>query len=227
MAGYALIPGAGGSSWYWHTVVPLLSAAGHQVVAVDLPASDDSAGLREYADVMVDAVAGLSKPPLVVAQSMGAFTAPLVAQRIPVQKILLVNPMIPAPGESAGQWWAATGQKPAMIANMDRIGLGRSDFDEFEDFFHDTPDPLRAQALAQPAPGQSDTPFEQPWPLDAWPDVPTAVICGSDDRLFPLEFARRVARERLGLDVDAMPGGHLMALSRPAELTGWLLSHAG
>ncbi len=32
---------------------------------------------------------------------------------------------------------------------------------------------------------------------------------GSDDRLFPLEFQRRVVRDRLGIDVDAMPGGHL------------------
>jgi hypothetical protein len=45
------------------------------------------------------------------------------------------------------------------------------------------------------------------------------VVAGRDDRLFPLEFQRRVARERLGTDVDVVPGGHLVALSRPAELT--------
>ena len=70
-------------------------------------------------------------------------------------------------------------------------------------------------ALSQPEPRQSDTPFAQPWPLRRWPDVPTRVLQGSDDRLFPLEFQRRVVRERLGLEVDVMPGGHLMALSRP------------
>jgi pimeloyl-ACP methyl ester carboxylesterase len=54
--------------------------------------------------------------------------------------------------------------------------------------------------------------------LQRWPDVPTRVIAGSDDRMIPLDFQRRVTRERLGLDVDAMGGGHLVALSRPDEL---------
>jgi hypothetical protein len=39
------------------------------------------------------------------------------------------------------------------------------------------------------------------------------VLAGTDDRFFPLDFQRRVARERLGLDVDTVPGGHLAALS--------------
>jgi pimeloyl-ACP methyl ester carboxylesterase len=65
----------------------------------------------------------------------------------------------------------------------------------------------------------------QPWPCSGWPDVPTRVVVGSDDRLFPLEFQRRVVRERLGLDVDVLPGGHLMALSRPRELAEKMLSY--
>ena len=48
--------------------------------------------------------------------------------------------------------------------------------------------------------------------------MPTRVIAGRDDRLFPLEFQRRVAKERLGLDVDAIDGGHMVALSHPAAL---------
>nr|WP_272897022.1 alpha/beta hydrolase [Mycolicibacterium tusciae] len=95
-----------------------------------------------------------------------------------------------------------------------------------EDFFHDVPAAVRDEAMRQPAPQQSDTPFDKPWPLDHWPDVPTRVIAGSDDRLFPLEFQRRVVRERLGLEVDVMPGGHLMALSRPQELADLLVEFA-
>jgi pimeloyl-ACP methyl ester carboxylesterase len=66
------------------------------------------------------------------------------------------------------------------------------------------------------------SPFSQPWPLDRWPDVPTRVVAGRDDRLFPLEFQRRVAHERLGLDIDEIPGGHLAALSRPVKLADQL-----
>lgn len=223
---YALLPGAGGAAWwYWQRVVPLLEAAGHDVVAIELPAADDSAGLAEYTDVAVAALADVATALIIVAQSMGSFTAPLVATRVAARRIVLVNPMVPAPGEAPGQWWEATGQPAARAAHLQRIGLGRSDFDPVEDFFHDVPDEVRAAALAQPEPPQSDTPFAQPWPLTAWPDIPTTVIQGADDRLFPLEFQRRVVRERLGLEVEVVPGGHLNALSRPDELAQKLLSY--
>ncbi|MCW3004465.1 MAG: alpha/beta hydrolase, partial [Conexibacter sp.] len=55
-ARYVLLPGAGGDAWYWHLVAPLLEARGHDVVAVELPCGDDSAGLAEYADAVVSAV---------------------------------------------------------------------------------------------------------------------------------------------------------------------------
>lgn len=222
---YALIPGAGGSAWYWHRVAPLLEAGGADVVAIDLPADDDSAGLTEYTDTVCQAVANVEGPLIAVAQSMAAFTAPLVAVRRPISLIALVNPMVPAPGESPGQWWSATGQDDAMIEHLHRIGLTRDTFDPIDDFFHDVPEPIRRTALSRPEPAQSDTPFEAPWPLPGWPQVPTRVVQGSDDRLFPLEFQRTLVRERLGLDVDVLAGGHLLALSRPDELAAQLQTY--
>ena len=44
MTTFALIPGAGGLAWYWHRVVPLLAAAGHEAIPVDLPAEVPTAG---------------------------------------------------------------------------------------------------------------------------------------------------------------------------------------
>jgi pimeloyl-ACP methyl ester carboxylesterase len=222
---YTLIPGAGGLAWYWHRVSPLLIDRGAEVIAVDLPFDDDSADLTTYADIVYDELAGVPGPIILVGQSMGAFTVPMVARRRPAALIVLVNPMVPAPGEAAGQWWAATGQEAARIDYFKRIGLGRSEFDPFEDFFHDVPEQVRQVALSRPEPSMSDTPFEQPWPLDRWPDVPTRVVAGADDRLFPLELQRQVTRDRLGLDVDVIPGGHLLALSRPQELVERLESY--
>ena len=223
---FALIPGAGGSAWFWHRVTPLLTATGATVIPVGLPADDDAADLTTYADVVTDAVAEVSGPLVLVGQSMGAFTAPMVATRVPTAHIVLVNPMVPTAGESGGQWWENTGQRAARIAYFQEIGLSRTDFDPVEDFFHDVPQAVRDEAFSQPEPRQSDTPFDRPWPLAAWPDVPTRVIAGSEDRLFPLEFQRRVVRERLGLEVEVMPGGHLLALSRPQELVDLLVDSA-
>jgi pimeloyl-ACP methyl ester carboxylesterase len=222
-ATFVLIPGAGGSAWYWHRVTPLLAAAGVDGLAVDLPAADDSADLTTYADVVCDAVADVGGPLVLVGQSMGAFTAPMVADRVAATLIVLVNPMVPTAGESPGQWWDATGQDLAMAEHFRRIGMPDKEFDPVEDFFHDVPAAVRDEAFSLPEPRQSDTPFSQSWPLDGWPDVPTRVLAGSDDRFFPLEFQRRVVRDRLGLDVDVLPGGHLIALSRPRELADQLL----
>src|SRR5215475_11501864 len=58
MTSFVLIPGAGGAAWYWHRVVPLLRDAGHDAVAVDLPANDETAGLHEYARLAADATGG-------------------------------------------------------------------------------------------------------------------------------------------------------------------------
>ncbi|CAN3126493.1 alpha/beta fold hydrolase [Mycobacterium sp. smrl_JER01] len=223
---YLLIPGAGGSAWYWHRVVELLEAAGVEAIAVDLPADDVDADLLTYADVASVAAMETAGPLTVVGQSMGAMTAPIVAERLPTESLVLVNPMVPKPGESGGQWWENTGQKPAQIEYFREIGLDRTEFDFVEDFFHDVPAEVRAEALRRPEPDQSDTPFLEPWPLPDWPEVATRVLVGEQDRLFPLDFQRRVVRERLGLEVQVVPGGHLVALSHPAELVTALLDSA-
>jgi len=208
VATYVLIHGAGGDSWYWHLVASQLRSLGHGVVAVDLPCDDDGAGLAEYADRVVEA-AGPGREAIVVAQSLGGFTAPLVCDRLDVSLIVLVAAMVPRAGESPGEWWANTGH------------VFPDPFDPAEVFAHDLPAELAAELPAHLRP-QSGTPFEKPWPLDSWPDVPTRFLLCRDDRFFPAPFQRRVVRERLGITPDEMDGGHLPALARPDELVGWL-----
>jgi pimeloyl-ACP methyl ester carboxylesterase len=127
------------------------------------------------------------------------------------------------PGETGNEWWGNTGSGAAMRAHLAEIGLPpEAANDDKVVYFHDVPEPLVEEAYARGEPEQSMTPMSQPFPLDAWPDVPTRVIVGRDDRLFPLEFQRRVARERLGIEADELPGGHMLALSHPRELADML-----
>jgi pimeloyl-ACP methyl ester carboxylesterase len=208
MATYVLIHGAGGDSWYWHRVAPLLRERGNEVIAPDLPVDDPSAGLSRYTQVVLDAVADRAGL-IVVAQSLGAFVAPLVCEHRAVDLLVLVNAMIPRPGES--DWWTATGC-PAEVG---------PDFDPVQTFLHDVPDAVGVEAAAH-AKEQARTPMAEPHPLERWPDVPTAVVISRDDRFFPVEWQRRVARERLGVDPIEIPGGHTPALSRPVELVDLL-----
>src|ERR1700758_4861325 len=99
MASFVLVPGAGGMAWYWHRLVPLLRAAGHEAIAVDLPGDDRQAGLAAYAEIVVRAIADRSDV-ILVAQSLAGFTAPLVCARRPVRMLVFVNAMIPTPGET-------------------------------------------------------------------------------------------------------------------------------
>ena len=215
---FVLIPGAGGDAWYWHLVVPKLQQRGHDAVAISLPAGDDSAGWSAYADAIVGPI-GERTGVILVAQSLAGFSAPLVCERTPIQLLILLNAMIPQPGETGADWWSNTGQPEAMHAHLAALGLPpEAADDDTAVYFHDVPQEVRAEAFGQGEPEQSWTPMTEAWPLDAWPDVPTRVLVGRDDRLFPADFQQRIARERLGIDADEIPGGHLVALSRPAEL---------
>ena len=98
-------------------------------------------------------------------------------------------------------------------------------FDEAAVFLHDVPADVVAESAAHLR-DQSGTPFEAPWPLVAWPDVPTRFLLCRDDRMFPAEFQRRVVAARLGITPDEMAGGHLPALAHPEELVAHLLRYA-
>lgn len=213
---YVLIPGAGGDAWYWHLTAQELEQRGQTVIAVELPTDDEAAGLNEYADTVVNTIGDRDDDVVLVAQSMGGFVAPLVHERRPAKSIVLVNAMIPVPGETPGAWWANTGHQQAR-AGKD-LAEGRdpdAEFDLRTYFFHDVPAELTDFAIGNGKP-QADRPFGDTCRFSGWPA--TQVIIGRDDRFFPAGFQQRLARERLGVEPDLVPGGHLVALSHPVEL---------
>jgi pimeloyl-ACP methyl ester carboxylesterase len=226
MASYVLVPGAGGDAWYWHRLAPALRERGHDAVAVALPAEDDSAGWSEYADVIVDAI-GDRPEPVLVAQSLGGFSAPLAATRKAVEQIVLLNAMIPEPGETGEAWWSNTGQREAQLEYLATIGVTPEEAsDDRVLYFHDVPPDVVEEAERRGDPGQSWTPMAQPWPMNAWPATPTRVLVARDDRLFPEAFQRRVARERLGIEAETIPGGHLVPLADPEGVADHLIRAA-
>ena len=233
-----LIPGAGGQGWVWHLVEADLRRRGYDAFAVDLPAADESQGLPGYADAVVSAIrerairerairerairerAAGDAPVAIAAYSLGAFTAPLVWQQVPARQVILVNAMIPQPGETPGAWWDNVGWEQARTAAARWNGYS-PDFDLDTYFMHDIPADLRELMAGHDAP-QSGGPFGDVCAFDGWSGIPVHAIAGRDDRFFPIELQRRVARERLGAEPDIVPGGHLAALSYPAELSAAL-----
>ena len=119
---------------------------GHDTLAPDLPCDDDSAGLADYADVVVEAIGG-RRGLVLAAQSFGGFTAPLVAARVPVDMLVLVAAMIPAPGEAPGDWPVRTGFDKVMRQQAQRYA-GQ------DLIYHDVPRRWPSRPAAAPATSQ-------------------------------------------------------------------------
>ena len=221
---FVLVPGAGGAAWYWHRVVPLLTAAGHEAVALDLPADDPASGLPEYARAVSVAVG--SRPDVViVAQSLGGFSATQAAasgEHPGLRGLVFVNAMIPEPGETAGDWWDHVDHE-AAVRSAAEAGGWPVDLDPDAHFLHDVPPEVLASG-ADHQRDEVDAVFAAPCAFTEWPPITIRVVTGRDDRFFPVAFQQCVARKRLGIEPDVLPGGHLMALSRPAELADYLVA---
>ncbi len=224
MRTFMLIHGAGDSTWYWHLVEPELRKRGHDVAAMDLPCDDDSAGLAEYADTVVDAL-GHRRHLVLVAQSCGGFIAPLVCERVPVDLMVLVAGMIPSPGEAPNDYWTNTGYKSPELDQVEITeGMSEEDAWTMAAFMHDVPPEIAAVALKRVR-KQCETPGAS---LGQWMHGPTyqqgscsAGMTGSSRRNGyegregpPWNHSRR-DRWR----------GHCVALSGPRELADRLDSY--
>jgi pimeloyl-ACP methyl ester carboxylesterase len=200
---FVFIPGAGGSAWPWSRVTQLLVQAGHEAIAVELPGGEDTAGLSRYTELVLDAI-GSRPDVLLVAGSLGGFTAPLVCERASVRELVLVNAMIPNPGETAHDWWTHTGALEAQDEAARAGGYGPFDVTTY--FLHDV-DPAVAAEGEQYQRVEADIVFESVCDFRAWPATPIRVLAGDNDRFLPVGLQRRVARERLGVEADGLPGG--------------------
>jgi hypothetical protein len=214
VATFLLVPGGGCDPSCWRFVVTELAERGHRGVAIDLPAEDDSAGLDAYAAAVAAQCPSDGGRPIVVAHSLGGFTAPLACPLVDAAALIYLSAMLPRPGERPDDWWAATGCKEAQLAAAAEGGWGA------DELFYNGVDP--AVVAEEVERGQSGTPMEAPWP-GPLPDVPTTFVLFRDDRFFPESWMRGVVADRLGGQPDVIPGGHMAMLSHPRELVDELV----
>jgi hypothetical protein len=143
-----------------------------------------------------------------------------VCAAAPVASLVFVNAMIPLTGETPGEWWANTGAVEAREAAAEAGGYG--DFDVATYFLHDVPPQVAIEGAAHERP-EVDAVFASHCDFASWPSIPLRVLCGADDRFFPVAFQCDVARDRLGVTADVRPGGHLIALAHPESVADYLL----
>jgi len=222
MASFCLIHAAWHGSWCWRELSPRLEARGHRVIAPDLPCEEPDAGCSDYAAVVLDALAD-ENDVVVLAHSLGGLTAPLVAAKRPVRRLIFLCALLPLAGRS---WLEQLEQDPEMIApgigrGLAVDGRGRSFWPDEEvaigAMYQDCRPEIASWAAAQLRP-QGQAPYREPCPLTAWPEVKSTYLLARDDRVVPAAWARQAPVERVRANVAEFPGGHSPFLSRPERL---------
>jgi pimeloyl-ACP methyl ester carboxylesterase len=228
VAVYGLIHGAYHGAWCWDFLAPELDLRGHRAIAVDLPTENPTAGVSRYADLVIEALAGVEEDVVLVAHSLGGLVAPVVAVHRPVRQIFYIAGVLPEPGRSLAHQQL---EHPDMVFQADKIDNGDGTWswpadDAGRAFYHDCAAERRRYAVARLR-RQSRAPHEEPSPLTGLPDVPsTYVVCADDHALRP-RWQRETARTRLGVEPLELPGSHCPFLARPEELADVLIGGIG
>ena len=223
MTTFVLVHGGFGSPAELAPVIPELEALGHHAIAVDLPSTDPAATLDDYARTVVDAMAGIEGPVVVVGHSAGGATISLVPDQARVDRLVYVTAFVPEPGRSLVELAGADVLEIILSVSRDD-GNGCRSFD-LELLASIVPPEEREAYLAfleatqRP---QGWAAMEQPWPGRSLPDVPcTYVLCTEDNILPPATQCEMAAR--LGVEPFELASDHAVFTLRPRELAQLLV----
>lgn len=109
MSTFLLIHGACHGAWCWSKVVPLLEAAGHRAIALDLPGHGEDrtpasqVTLETYANRVCEVVREQPEPVVLVGHSMAGVVITQTAELCPesIRSLAYVCAFLPANGESS------------------------------------------------------------------------------------------------------------------------------
>ncbi len=226
MATFVLVHGGYHGGWCWDRLRAELGHRGHDSLAPDLPIDDPDASYGEYATAVVEAMTDSDDDDgdvVLVGHSLGCFVVPLIATTRNVGRLVLLNAVPTLPGAPIPMGEASTLTDELAAAEQhtffDSRGRGLQPPAVSRSLFYNDCDDASANwALARLRP-QGRRPLTDPWPLERWPDVATAIVLCRDDHVVRFESAVAAARAFLTADDPiVLPGGHSPFLSRPEHL---------
>lgn len=229
MSTFVLIHGACHGPWCWTPLAPHLEGKDHRVVAPELPCDDPAAGLADYADRVLSSIPGGAGDVVVVGHSLGALTAAVVADRRPVDALVFLAGIVGQPGQALADLAETDSDRDGALEDGEIAVFDNGTFiftpaGAARALYHDCPAEVAADATRQLRPQRSM--WNERLPIDAWPDVATASIVCTEDRVVNRSWAERIARDRLGVEPILLASGHSPMLSAPEELAAVLDSLA-
>ena len=220
MSIFALVHGGWHGAWCWDRLTPLLRERGHEVVAPDLRSDDTELGLDEYADTIERAL-GDADDVVLVPHSLGGLNGPVVAARRPLKALVYLCGLVPEPGLSfAEQVSAADGPILTIAGGREMDEQGRShwpDRDATVRIMYPDLEPEDASWAFERLRPQAQKSQGEPSP-EPPAELRVESIVGTEDGMVSPDWSRRVARERLGVELVEIPTGHFPMITHPELL---------
>jgi hypothetical protein len=225
MASFVLVHGAWHGPWVWDKLRASLAARGHESVAPELPVDDGTATWTDWADAVQASMADVHEPVL-VAHSLAGVVAPIVASRVPLHTLVFLASLVP---NREGNPWADAPEpaSPGTFAGLQERPDGSTMWTDLDNaiytFYEDLDRDEAAACFTRLRPQNGSSLWDRPYPLEEWPRCRMVSVYCDHDRAVGPEYARYVARERLGVEPVEFPGDHSPFLSRPDELADFLI----
>ena len=231
MASFVLIPGAMHGRWTWDRIVPLLEAAGHEVIAPDLPGMGtnmsipvEKVTLADWGDFVAGEVRRAKGPVVLAGHSRGGLVIGEAAERVPdlLAGLIYVTALLVPPGQSLAD---VTGHRPdpdappidketlaAMARGLFYSGCSPEDADWAIANLHREP----MQVMGTPA--------SVTW--ERWGRVPRAFIECSEDMVISLDKQREMQAGAPCDPVLTLKADHSPFLCAPEALAEAMLDIA-
>lgn len=236
MATFILVHGAWHGGWCWEELTPLLKAAGHKVLAPDLPGMGADTRvlgedpLAEWADFVAELATGASGPTILVGHSRGGLVISEAAERVPqsIDRLVYLTAFLLGPGESlsdvAGRH-PEVGPGPAVRPAQDPARLAL-DLEMAMPIFYGLCSEPQARAAAERLTPEPLAALTRPLTISAerFGRVPRAYIECTEDRAISLPMQREMQAATPCDPVIALEADHSPFYSAAPELARALLA---